>query len=69
LAVALQLLVMLMAVLAMVSSLGAASSAQAAPVKLGLSLPAPSSGETKAAFTVSVYGRPARAGRPVVVQR
>jgi len=59
----------LMAVLAIVSPLGAVSSAQAVVVKQSLSLSAPSAGETRLTFTLSGYGRPARAGGPVVVQR
>jgi len=58
-----------MAVVAMVSPLGAVSSAQAAAAKQTLSLSAPSSAETRLAFTLSGTGRSARAGRPVVVQR
>src|SRR6185295_9873679 len=64
-----RLLVVLMAVVAMVSPLGAVSSAQAAAAKQTLSLSAPSSAETRLAFTLSGAGRSARAGRPVVVQR
>ena len=57
-----RLWVVLAAVLAMVSPLGAVSSAQAAAVKASVSLSAPSSAETRAAFTLWGPGARRRPG-------
>jgi alpha-tubulin suppressor-like RCC1 family protein len=63
--------VVLVAVLALASPLGAvssASSAQAVSLQT-LSLSAPATAETRVAFTLSGYGSPIRTGRLVIVQR